>query len=58
MISRRHYVVLAAALVKTRPVEGSIKYAQWRRDRTAIAGALWSLNKAFDIERFTEATEQ
>ncbi len=57
-MTRKHYIVLAEALLMARPggPRSAVRMAdQWRSDVIAIANALASDNPRFDRERFYTA---
>lgn len=67
-MTRKDYVLIAAALARTRPIEAAYaahidlsvyraQSVQWTLDRDSIAVALSDDNAAFDPDRFVKATE-
>jgi hypothetical protein len=64
-MSRKDYVIIAAALARTRPDDDLARFRtgfgtngrQWLVTRDAIMGALQADNANFDRPRFIRATE-
>lgn len=56
-MTRKHYVMLAAALARSKPerFHAGAEDAQWRWDCRVIAEALAADNERFDRERFLKA---
>lgn len=54
-MTRKDYVLLAAALHRTKPEVNCDLTAQWEIDVRAIATALANTNPRFDRARFLEA---